>query len=306
MKKTNLITVKTISEYHEMMGHTKPLHPLVSVINLETVTHLPFDEPVNLAYDFYCITLKKNTCLKFGYGQQEYDFNKGTLFFMAPKQVFSFQTNYEATEKPSGWALLFHPDFIWNTPLATIIKSFEYFDYSVNEALHISDKEEAIVTNIVEIIEQEYKSNIDNFSQDIIISQIMSLLNYADRFFQRQFITRKKANHQVLARLEKLIANYFSTERPINNGLLTVQYVSEHLNISPNYLSRLLTTLTGKSTKQFIQDKVVEMAKERLSTTDLSISEIAYELGFEFPQSFNKLFKSKTEQTPWEFRASFN
>jgi len=306
MKKVNLVSIKTISDYHQLMGHKKPLHPLVTVINLETMDRLPFDRSVNLVYDFYCITLKKHTGLTFKYGQQDYDFNDGTMFFMAPKQVFGFLINNGQTAKLKGWALLFHPDFLWNTSLASTIKKFEYFEYSVNEALHISDKEEAIVTNIVEIIEQEYQSNIDNFSQDIIIAQIESLLNYADRFYQRQFVTRKKVNHQILMQLEKLLEDYFKSESPMNNGLPTVQYISNHLHISPNYLSRLLTTLTNKSTQQFIQDKVVEIAKEKLSTTDLSVGEIAYELGFEHPQSFSKMFKNKTSLSPLEFRASFN
>ncbi|WP_419802771.1 helix-turn-helix domain-containing protein [Mucilaginibacter sp.] len=306
MPKSNLVTIKTISEYHQIMGHQRQLHPLVSVINLETVHRIPFDKSVKLVYDFYCIALKKNTSLKFNYGQQDYDFNTGTLFFMAPKQVFSFGDNYDTEEKPTGWALLFHPDFLWNTALATAIKKFDFFDYSVNEALHLSDREEATISNIVGMIEQEYESNIDNFSQEIIATQIMSLLNYAERFFQRQFITRKKTNHQVLVQLEQLFATYFDAKEPLSKGMLTVQNVAENLNISPNYLSRLLTTLTGKSTKQFIQDKIIEKAKEQLSTSNLSISEIAYTVGFDFPQSFNKLFKSKTKQTPQEFRASFN
>lgn len=306
MNNTPLIKVKTITEYHKLMGHPNPLHPLITVINLGDMKAPPFAKPTNLVYDFYCITLKKNTGLTFKYGQHDYDFNDGTLFFMAPQQVFGFQSATENTEKPEGWALLFHPDFIWNTSLASTIKNFEYFDYAVNEALHISDKEKQIVTRIVTIIEQEYQSNIDKFSQDIIIGQIESLLNYADRFYQRQFIIRKKINHQILDQLENLLADYFTGSNPVELGLPTVQYISSQLHISPNYLSRLLTTLTQKSTKQFIQDKIIEIAKQKLSITNLSIKEIAFELGFEHPQSFNKLFKSNTAMSPLEFRMSFN
>lgn len=306
MKSNQLISVKTISEYHKLMGHPNPLHPLISVINLSDMKEPPFDEPTKLVYDFYCVTLKNNTGLTFKYGQQDYDFKEGTLFFMAPQQLFGIQGGNENLEKPEGWALLFHPDFLWNTSLANNIRKFEYFDYSVNEALHISDKEKEIVTNIVTTIEQEYQSNIDKFSQDIIIGQIESLLNYADRFYQRQFTIRKKVNHQILTQLESLLADYYTGNNPIDFGLPTVQYISNQLSISPNYLSRLLTTLTQKSTKQFIQDKIIEIAKQKLSVTNLSISEIAFELGFEHPQSFSKLFKSNTAMSPLEFRVSFN
>lgn len=298
--------IKTISEYHQVMGHAKPLHPLVSVIHLENVEKFPFNEPVKLVYDFYCIVLKKNTGIKFSYGQQQYDFNEGTLFFMSPNQVFGFQYDETQIEKPYGWALLFHPDFTWNTSLATDIKIFEYFDYSANEALHLSGKEEMIIGSILSIIEEEYQANTDKFSQDIIITQIESLLTYADRFYQRQFITRKKAAHRTLTQFEKLLNDYFQDEKALDGGLPTVQLISDKLHLSPNYLSRLLTTLTGKSTQHYIQDKVIEIAKGKLSTTDLSIGEIAYSLGFEHPQSFSKLFKAKTKFSPLNFRDSFN
>src|SRR6218665_395265 len=235
MKNNDLIHVKTIAEYHQLMGHGKPLHPLITVIDLKKMVKSPFESSVNLVYDFYCITLKNNIGMTFKYGQEDYDFNDGTMFFMAPQQVFGIPHIDGLAEKPEGWAVLFHPDFIWNTSLATSIKKFEYFDYAANEALHISDKEKLIITNIVKIIEEEYQNNIDHFSQDIIIGQIESLLHYADRFYQRQFITRKKSNRQILIDLEKLLADYFQNNNPINLGLPTVQYVSEQLNISPNY-----------------------------------------------------------------------
>jgi len=305
MKRADLIKVKTIDDYHRLMGHDKPLHPLISLINLATIKALPFTDPVNLIYDFYCITLKKYAGVKFTYGQQDYDFKEGTMFFMSPMQVFGFHANNRKNRNAAGWALLIHPDFLWNTSLATRIKKFEYFEYSVNEALHISDKEEHILNSIVAIIEQEYKRDIDGFSHDIIITQIDSLLTYADRFYQRQFITRKKANHDVLIQLEKLLVNYFKNEGTVIR-LPTVQFVASQLHLSPSYLSRLLTTLTGKSTKEFIQEKLIEIAKEKLSTTDLSIKEIAFQLGFEHSQSFTKLFKAKTSLTPVMFRTSFN
>ena len=202
--------------------------------------------------------------------------------------------------------LLIHPDFLWNTPLARKIKQYEYFSYQVNEALHLSDKEETLIIEIIQKIEQEYHTNIDNFSQDLIIAQIELLLTYCERFYQRQFITRKIANHKILSQLDVLLTAYFSSDDLVNKGIPTVQFIAERLNISASYLSRLLQLLTGKSTKQFIQDKLIDLAKEKLATTDSTVSEIAYELGFEYPQSFSKLFKIKTNLSPLKFRASFN
>ncbi len=202
--------------------------------------------------------------------------------------------------------LLIHPDFLWNTPLAKGIKRYEYFDYSVNEALFLSEKEEATSTNIIQSIQQEYHANIDRFSQDIIIAQIELLLTYSERFYQRQFITRKITNHAILDRLEDLLTNYFNSDDLVEKGLPTVQFIAEALSVSPNYLSGLLKVLTGQSTQQRIHDKLIEKAKEKLSTTDLSVTEIAYELGFRHPQSFSKLFKTKTNLSPSAFRNSFN
>lgn len=305
MANTKPYRIKTISEFHQLRGLPKPEHPLISVINLEAATQAPGKDQHSFVLDFYSISIKRATNVKYKYGQQEYDFDEGVMFFMAPNQVFGIEIGENPT-KPSGWVLHIHPDFLWNTPLANTIKKYEYFDYSVNEALFLSEKEETTIAGIIQNIQREYHSNIDKFSQDIIISQIETLLNYAERFYHRQFITRKKAAHQILDRLESLLADYFNSEDLLKNGLPTVQYVSETLNISPNYLRGLLKVLTGQSTQQHIHDKLIEKAKEKLSTTDLSVSEIAYELGFEHPQSFSKLFKTKTYLSPLEFRQSFN
>jgi AraC-like DNA-binding protein len=279
------------------------------VINVETAKHLHIDEPMNLVLDFYMIALKRNFndkgSVKIKYGQQPYDFDEGTMSFLSPNQVFSIALGEEEL-KQSGWVLLIHPDFFWHTPLAKTIKRYEFFDYSVNEALFLSEKEEKALNGIVENIRQEYHSNIDKFSKQIIISHIETLLNYSERFYNRQFITREKANHQFLERLEKLLADYFNSDDLISKGLPTVQYIADTLNVSPSYLSSLLKVLTGQSTQQHIHNKLIEKAKEKLSTTSLSVSEIAYGLGFEHPQSFSKLFKSKTHQSPIEFRQSFN
>ena len=224
---------------------------------------------------------------------------------MSPNQILSI--NLETyNEKPSGWILLINPDFLWNTSLATTIKQYKYFDYSINEALFLSEKEEATLNGIIQNIQQEYHSNIDKFSKQIIISHIEALLNYSERFYNRQFVTREKANHQILERLEKLLTDYFNSDDLISKGLPTVLSVAEKLNVSTSYLGSLLRVLTGENTQQHIHEKLIEKAKEKLSTTNLSVSEIAYELGFEHPQSFSKLFKTKTKLSPLEFRQSFN
>lgn len=303
MATTQPVRIKTITEFHRMRGLPPPEHPLISVVDYSVMSHPP--EGTASVFDYYSISIKRGVGKMF-YGQQEYDFDEGVMYFMAPNQVLRVERDQrQAASNPSGWILLVHPDFIWNTSLAKNIKKYEYFDYSVNEALFLSEKEEAIINGIILNIQQEYRSNIDNFSQTIIISQIETLLNYADRFYQRQFITRKKSNHQILDRLEKLFADYFNSDL-ITKGLPTVQYISEALNVSPGYLSGVLKSLTGQSTQQHIHDKLIEKAKEKLSTSSATVSEIAYELGFEHSQSFNKLFKAKTNLSPLEFRASFN
>jgi len=306
IKSTQPQHIKTISEYHKFMGHPKPEHPLISVINLESIKHFPFKEPMSLVYDFYCIALKRTPNAKYRYGQQEYDFDEGVMFFLSPKQVFGIEVNRDSESRPTGWVLLLHPDFLWNTPLAKTIKQYQYFSYAVNEALHLSEKEEATITNIIKNIEQEYRSNIDNFSQNVMVSQIELLLNYSNRFYNRQFITRKKASNDLLVKLEDLLAEYFNHQNDSQSGLPTVKYVSDKLNVSPNYLSDMLRTLTGQNTQQHIHNKLIEKAKEALTTTSLSVGEISYRLGFEHPQSFNKLFKNKTRVSPLEFRNSFH
>lgn len=296
--------IKTISEYHKLMALPKLEHPLISVINFEEIKRLPEDGPKSLINAFYSIALKRNFNGKLKYGQQEYDFDEGLLLFIGPGQVFSVEAEEEL--KHTGWLLLIHPDFLWNTSLAKKIKDYEYFGYSANEALHLSEKEEETITDIIQSMLHEYRSNIDKFSQDVIIAQIELLLTYAERFYNRQFITRRIASHTILNRLEDVLDEYFKGEDLARTGLPTVQYIAGKLNISPNYLSGLLRHLTGQSTQQHIHDKLIEKAKVKLSTTQLSVSEIAYELGFGHPQSFSKLFKRKTSFSPLEFRQSFN
>lgn len=306
MPLSNPVFIKTISDYHRLMDLPKPEHPLISVVKFEDIKRKPEISPKTIVHHFYSIALKKNFTAKMKYGQQDFDFDEGLMHFMSPKQVLSVQATTNEELKHSGWLLLIHPDFLWNTPLAKKIKNYEYFTYNLNEALHLSEKEENLVTDIIEKITQEYHTNIDHFSQDVIIAQIELLLTYSERFYQRQFITRKIANHKILNQLEAFLTTHFNEDNLADKGIPTVQFIADNLHISANYLSRLLQLLTGQSTKQFIHDKLIDLAKEKLSTTDLSVNEIAFSLGFEHPQSFSKLFKSKTTLSPLEFRQSFN
>ncbi|WP_336516538.1 helix-turn-helix transcriptional regulator [Pollutibacter soli] len=304
MAKHKQIRVKSISEYHRFRELPPPEHPLISVIDYAKTKMPEPGNSISVISEYYSISIKRGVGKMF-YGQQQYDFDEGVMYFMAPGQVLRVEHNPDTKEDRSGWILLIHPDFLWNTALAQNIKKYEYFNYSVNEALFLSEKEEVIINNIINNIRQEYHTNIDKFSQSIIIAQLETLLNYADRFYQRQFITRKITSHQVLDRLEKVLSDYFNSDK-ILKGLPTVQWLADSLHVSTGYLSSLLKILTGQTAQQHIHSKLIEKAKEKLSTTALTVSEIAYELGFEHPQSFNKLFKSKTNLTPLEFRASFN
>jgi len=300
------LRLKTISEFHKFWSLPKPENPLLSVIDYRHINHFLSnpDQPVIL--DFYSITIKRDLGVKMIYGQQSFDFDEGIMFFMAPNQVFRIEKEEKNLIDHSGWIVLVHPDFLWNTSLSKRINRYDFFKYLMHEALFVSEKEEDILVNVIENIQQEYHSNIDGYSQNIIISQLETLLNYSERFYQRQFITRKISNNKILEKLEIVLTDYFDTSHLLEKGLPSVKFVADQLNVSPSYLSGLLKHLTGNSTQHHIQHMVIEKAKEKLSTTELTVAEIAYELGFEHPQSFNKLFKNKTKLSPLEFRASFN
>lgn len=304
---TEVHRIRSISEFHSLMGLSRPDHPLISVINLEEVEWPVGTIPTKRVLDYYTISLKRGTGGIFKYGQQQYEAQGGVMYFLAPGQVFSPPVKDErtSTAKLSGWGLYVHPDFLWNTPLAKKIKKYEYFSYSVSEALWLTEKEEQVMIGMIQNIQGEYLANMDKFSQDIIISQIETLLNYCDRFYHRQFLTRKIENHQMLDRLEELLTNYFNSTDLFIKGLPSVQYIAEKLNISPNYLSSMLKVLTGRNTQQHIQNKMIEIAKEKILATELSVSEISYALGFEHPQSFSRLFKAKTGLSPLAFRQTF-
>jgi AraC-like DNA-binding protein len=294
---------KSLSAVHQALGLPKPQHPLISLVknlnNEVDYSKLPDSNVLN----FYKISYRTNLSGKVKYGQGYYDFDEGGLLFAAPDQVIG-SADYGGDH--SGYSLLIQPDFLWGYPLSKKIKQYGFFSYSASEALHLSDQEKATILAIFKLIEEELNSRIDDFSQEVIISQVELLLNCCNRFYKRQFITRKMVNHDILLRLEGILNAYFDNEQSLIKGTPTVQYLSENLHVSPSYLSDMLRTLTGYSAQQHIHHKIIEIAKEKLSVTGLSISEIAYQLGFQRPQSFSTLFKMKTKLSPLEFRRSFN
>jgi AraC family transcriptional activator of pobA len=306
MKNKHIHKINSISEFHKLSGLPKPEHPLVSLVDYGMVDYDTEDNEISWIQNFYSIGLKRNINGKFRYGQQQYDFDEGLVSFVAPGQLINIVVDKSAEVKPSGLLLFVHPDFLWNTPLAKSIKQYEFFGYAANEALFVSEKEENSIATILQSIKQEYHSSIDKFTQNIIIAQIEVVLNYCERFYQRQFITRKISSHEILTRLEDILTKYFDNDDLASKGLPSVIYIAQELNVSPNYLSSLLKVLTGESTQHHIHEKLIEKAKEKLSTTNLTVSEISYELGFEHSQSFSKLFKTKTNFSPLEFRQSFN
>lgn len=295
--------IKSISEFHKLLSLPEPRHPLVSVINLAECIFLEDDIWKGFVNRFYCVALKREAKGKIKYGQQHYDYDKGVLSFTAPNQVQHL--DLETVECGSGDLLIFHPDFLLKHPLANTIHTYGFFSYAVNEALHLSAQEENDLIEILQKIDKEY-SHIDKHTQGIILSQIELLLNYSKRFYERQFITRKNNNHQLLIKFEQIIDGYFNDVTDAPKQLLTVNHIAGLMNLSPNYLSDLLRVHTGQNTQQHIHEKLIEKAKEKLSTTNLSISEIAYALGFEHAQSFSTLFKKKTDMSPMEFRHTFN
>lgn len=301
-------TFNSISEFHRLVSLPEPLHPLVSVIRVADIRFNNAAIWEQFSLNFYCISLKKDVFGKVKYGQQYYDFDKGLMTFIAPKQIQSLAVPHDeilGSESGNGYALLLHPDFLYSHPLAAAIKKYGFFSYAVNEALHLSEREEKNIVEIIEKIDSEYQ-HIDKHTQDIILSQIDLLLNYSNRFYERQFITRKAVNHDLLSKMETLLQECFKEEQTQKNGIPTVDLVAKKLNLSPHYLSDMLRMLTGQSAQQHIQDKLIEKAKEYLAVTNLSVAEIAYRLGFEYPQSFNKLFKKKLKISPLEFRQSFH
>lgn len=289
--------------FHKLLSLPEPKHPLVSVINLSESKFLEDEVWKGFVNRFYCVALKRNATGKIRYGQQHYDYDKGVLIFTAPNQVQYLDLQNMECES-AGYLLIFHEDFLLKHALSNTISAYGFFSYAVNEALHLSEDEEQNLLEILYKIDKECQY-IDRHTQEIILSQIELLLNYSKRFYERQFITRKSGSHQLLIKFERYLNDYFDNAAS-ENGLLTVHQIAEALHISPNYLSDLLRIQTGQNTQQHIHEKLISKAKEKLSVTELSISEIAYELGFEHSQSFSTLFKKKTKMSPLAFRQSLN
>lgn len=295
----------SLTEAFRAMGLPNPKHPLISVVNgasSEVKMHML---PKSHVLNFYKISYKPELGGRLKYGQGHYDFDEGGLMFAAPNQVVGGNAGDENTVC-SQYTLLVHPDFLLGYSLAKKIKQYGFFSYSANEALHLSEEEKETVLSIFRMMEVELNSRIDDFSQDVVIAQIELLLNFANRFYNRQFITRKGASHDLLQKVEDILDHYFDDNDALQQGLPTVQFLAEQVNLTPSYLSDMLRALTGQNALQHIHLKLMEKAKELLSTTNLTISQVAYQLGFEHSQSFSKFFKTKEKLSPLEFRQSFN
>lgn len=294
---------RTISELYKAMGQPAPMHPLISILNYGEAIFDPQDFENGIILEYYKISFKTHFKGKLRYGHGFYDFEEGGMSFVLPGQILKMQ---DEEADYSGMSLHIHPDFIRPYTLNSNIKKYGFFSYSASEALYLSEKERETILGVFASIKNELNERIDNFSQDVVISQIELLLNYSNRFYNRQFITRKAVNHDVLSKLETIINEYFDEEKTLLNGVLTVQFLADELNLSTRYLSDLLRTLYGQNTQQFIHDKLIEKAKEYIVNGTFSVSEIGYKLGFEHPQSFNKLFKKKTNLSPIAFKELFN
>lgn len=297
-----ILQLKSISDIEQLIPGWKPNHPLVATIDFTQVDeYMPEDTRVSA--DFYTLMFKNYCSNRIKYGRQTYDFQDGSLICIAPKQTITMDTEIEKRPDPLGWGLFFHPDLIRGTTLGDKMEQYSFFTYEMSEALHLSDKEKQILWDGVLKIQNELNENIDVHSQTLIVSNIELLLNYCLRFYGRQFITRTSSNSDYVTQVEKLIKSYFRNSDVRNNGLPTVKYLAEQVHLSPNYLSDLLKKETGMNAQDHIHYQLIEEAKRILLNTDQNVSEIAYELGFEYPQYFSKLFKLKTGKTPLEFRS---
>ncbi|MVT09283.1 helix-turn-helix domain-containing protein [Chitinophaga tropicalis] len=293
----DIVRIASIAQYNTMRG-VATKHPLVTVIEHSKALPMPAR---SFNFGLYAVGLKELNSAQLRYGRKHYDYQEGSLVFVAPGQVVGVQPGVESFA-PKGWSLLFHPNLINGTPLGKHIQDYSFFSYDVNEALHLSEKEKGIVIDCFSKIEYELDQNIDKHSKGLIASNIELLLNYCIRFYDRQFIMRDNANKGILERFEYLLKGYFSSDRPQNEGLPSVAYFAEALHLSPNYFGDLVKKETGRSAQEYIQSKVIDLAKERVFDMNKSVSEIAYELGFKYPQHFTRLFKQKVGVTPNDYR----
>lgn len=300
VKKKEVHYFKSITDLCRGLGVSSPLHPLIVSVNHADIA--PESKVKYLVHDFYMVSYKSNLKGKLKYGQGHYDFDEGGLLFVAPGQALSVIDD----DICSGRSLFVHPDFFAGHPLSRLITKFGFFGYNINEALHLSEKERNKILHIFENIREEIETVIDDKSQELILSYLEVLLNYSNRYYKRQFITRKAINSPLTERFEMLLNKYYEEGESVQRGIPSVGYFSAKLNVSYGYLSDLLRSMTGMNTQQHIHAKLIEIAKQKLSLSDLTAAEIAFELGFEYPQSFNKLFKNKTGLTPLQFRERHN
>lgn len=298
----SIVHIKSITQAQELFGMPLPKHPLVSVMWARDFPDFSQYSGLKFNTDLYMVSLKDGITGSMGYGRNTYDFSEGTMVFSKPNQVLSSEDK-EVAEDAKGWMLLFHPDLIRKSELGSTIGNYSFFDYEVHEALHLSEDEKAILTDLVLKIEVEINQNIDKHSQKLIISTIELLLDYCNRYYDRQFYVRTNLNQDHITEFEGFLKDYFKGEKPTEIGLPSVKYCGEMLNMSPNYLSDLLKKETGKSAKEHIYAFVINRAKNRLLGTTESISAIAYDLGFEYPQHFSKLFKKQTGMSPAKYRS---
>ena len=293
--------LRSIAEYHAFRGLLSPKHALLSVVRLGDIARLREDEPAQLIQDFYSVALKQNVNVTLRYGQGSYGFDGGKLVFVAPGQVYSLRGEPRLTHE--GWLLMFDPRLLLGTPLAEAITRYDYFGYAVDEALHLSETEEATVVGLLRELARESAAPApDRFTRDILVAQVGSLLYYADRFYHRQFGTRQREHRHLLTRLEHVLDAGFAPERLRERGVPTVVAVAASLAVSPKYLGSVLKALTGQSTQELIQARLVACAKRELAAGEATVSEVAYGLGFAYTQSFSKLFKSKVGCTPGAWR----
>ena len=293
----DIINFRNIHEYN-VFNNNETLHPLVSIVDLDKA------EPRQLRrlqYDFYTVFFKKIHCGDLRYGLNNYDYEEGTLIFLAPGQVIG--ENGDTYYQPQGTALVFHPDLLLGTSLGKKIRDYTFFSYAVNEALHLSEQERKIILDCFDKIRYELKHSIDKHTKQLIVSNIELFLNYCERFYDRQFITRDNVNKGVLEKFEESLNSYFASEKPYSVGLPSVAYFADELNLSSNYFGDLIKKETGKSAQEYIQNKIIDIAKDKIFDSNKTISEIAYELGFRYPQHFSRLFKQRVGYTPNEYRS---
>lgn len=296
----NIIHIKSIGQLLQSSGLGKPTHPLITIVDTAKISYTEDMIGLKISSELYSIALKDISC-GLDYGRNSYDFSDGVLFFSAPNQIFTV-TKVQKLNEVKGWMLYFHPDLIRNTKLGEQIDNYNFFNYEVNEALHLSDKEKTIISDLVNLIENEINERIDNHSQQVLVANIELILSYSQRFYNRQFNTRAAQNSDIVSKVESLLKEYYKSNDLIESGQPTIKYLADNCNLSQNYLSDLLSKETGRSAKEHINDFLIDKAKHLLLSTTDSVNEIAYSLGFNYPHYFGRLFKKKTGKTPQKYR----